>query len=405
MSDKTAFVRRVQFEDTCSQLPPVRQWSGTADRPDIFVCALGFEDRATAIPAELAKQFAGEQKSVESLLCFYSTNHEDNDVNSESMRASLGVFSAGIQDVFADSPQILRKAILDAISSADHTRKCKVLLDISAASGSLIISVLKALIEVRERVDLVILYCEPDIYFPRKDDFAARPLELIEGACAAGDVSSVGEYGVAEVEFNELYPGINVESRSERVIAIPAFRTSRLVRCLAHISDQLLASPSDSIFWIISEPPASELKWRRDLQERIVNAQMAKFVGLTPGDELAPKLITTNHQVCSTRDYSEVMRCIMEQADKHAGSNLSLVHMGSKLQSVGVALALSVRSEIAVCSSRPVQFNAKRYSQGVGSKWKLDLSNLETIIGNLSEVGKLTLQPKIETSRDPLPKY
>lgn len=406
MSDKTAFVRRVQFEDTCSQLPCVRQWAGQISKPDVFICALGFEDRSVVISDGLAKSFQSTMpKTISSILCTYSTNYEDNILNEESLRKNLDAFCSDIQDVSADSPQTVRKAILDAISKADESRKCKIIFDISAASGSLILSIFKALIEVRHRVAVEVIYCEPQVYFPLKKDYTSNPEKLVESACAAGDESSVAEYGVAEVEFNELYPGYNVESRPERVLAIPAFRTTRLVRCLAHISDQLLASPGDSIYWVISEPPASELKWRKDLQERIVNVQLAKFVGLRASDTLAPKLTPTNHTVCSTRDYRDIMRQVMEQADAQAGSNLSLVHMGSKLQSVGVALALAVRSEIAVCSSKPLQFNPLQYSQGVGSKWVLDLSDIETVIKNLSLVGTLSLVSKIETSRDQLPSF
>lgn len=404
MGDKAAFVRRIRFEDTCSQLPQVKQWSGQIAAPDVFICALGFEDRAVAIAGELEKALKSTKlKPAHGILCTYSTNHEDNMANAKSVRESLNSFCSDIQDVSADSPQVVRKSILDLVTQADEFRKCKVIFDISVASGSLILSIFKALIEVRDRVEVEVIYCEPQIYFPEKRLYDADPEGLVEAACAAGDESSDAEFGVAEVEFNELYPGHNVESRPERVIAIPAVRTSRLVRCLAHISDQLLASPADSIYWIISEPPASELKWRKNLQERIVNVQLAKFVGMNPADALAPRLTSGNSTVCSTRDYREIMHRVMEQADAQAGSNLSLVHMGSKLQSIGVALALAVRSEIAVCSSRPVQFNPTRYSQGIGSKWRLDLSDLEGMIKGLSQVGTVTLQPKIESSRDPLP--
>lgn len=406
MTEKTAFIRRVQFQDTCSQLPMVKPWSGETAQPDIFICALGFEDRAGAIASAISVALGNAPKgATQCLLCIYSTNHEDNIRNSPQLRESIGGFCSATHEVSADSPQVVRKALVDLVAKASEPKKVRVTFDISVASGSLILSVLKTIIELRERVELTVLYCEPQTYFPEKAIYDSRPEALVEGACAAGDGQSLAEYGVADVEFNELYPGHNVESRPERVIAVPAFRTSRLVRCLAHISDQLLASPADSIFWVVSEPPASELRWRRDLQERIVNFQLAKFVGMSPADNLAPRLTPTNHSVCSTRDYTEILQLILTQADAHAGSNLYLVHMGSKLQSVGVALALAVRSEIAVCSSRPIQFNPTRYSIGVGQKWKLDMSNLEKIIDGLSRVGSLELQTKLETSRDPHPSF
>lgn len=404
MSDKDAFVRLIEFADTCTRLPEVRQWDGHLSPADIFICAIGFEDRAPVIATRLAGLWEASTGNSErqALLCEYSTNYEDNRRNKDEVEQSVHKFCSQVETVSAERPEAIRRAVLSALIGGSRERKVRVAFDISAASGALILSVLRALIEAKECVDLQVLYCEPRDYFPQRELWDVNPERLIEEAVASGDETSVAEYGVADVEINELYPGVSVESRPEFVIAVPAFRTHRLVRCLAHLSDQPLASPAENIFWILGEPPAGELKWRRNLQERIVNYQMAQFVGMSTSDALAPRL-GDNQTVCSTRDYREILKIVLEQVDAHAGSNLSLVHMGSKLQGVGVALALSVRAEVTVCGSRPIQFNPSKYSQGIGTLWHLNLAQLDQIVSGIGRIGTLCLETKLETSRDRRP--
>lgn len=77
--------------------------------------------------------------------------------------------------------------------------------------------------------------------------------------------------------------------------------------------------------------------------------------------------------------------------------------MGSKLQAIGIALALSARDEISICTANPTQFNASKYSEGVGSYWTLDLSELEVLIEKLKTIGYLLITPYIETEKSGIP--
>jgi hypothetical protein len=186
-------------------------------------------------------------------------------------------------------------------------------------------------------------------------------------------------------------------------LAIPSLRTSRLLRCLAHNSDQALASPEESIFWILSEPPAAKMKWRLELQRRIIRAQIAVMMGRDPTDATLHPLTSENSAEASTRDYRRILEILLKQIDARAGSNLSLAHMGSKLQGIGVALALYARGEVKVLHARPKRFNAAKYSHGIGTLWRIEFRDLAKLLHELARIGQLELQSKLETSREKRP--
>lgn len=399
MTDKNGFVRLLKFEDACSDLPELSPWDGLLESFDVFICAMGFEDRAPAIAKQLAATTApsGHRRA---LVFQYPGNEVDNARNKDALFGAVGSFCGHVETAAADVPQGMRQAVRSAVAPTPGEAKRRVVFDISAASGNLILSVMYALIEVSESVELQILYCEPQEYFPDRARYETAPQDLIEEALKPGDRFSMVEFGVAEVEVNELFPGVELESLPELVIAVPAFRTSRLVRCLQHLTDQPLVSPAESVFWILGGPPSSPLQWRTAYQRQIVNTLMARLVGMEPSDGLAPRLTEYNCEVCSTLDYKDILKTLIDQIDARKGQSLSIVHMGSKMQAIGIALCLAVRSEVRVCGARPQQFNASQYSQGVGAKWRLDLTRLRKIIQRLQRVGTLDLQTNIESDRE-----
>lgn len=407
MSDKHAHVRQIGFDEIIPTLPTVEPWDELIDRPiDICITALGFEDRAVAISKAIACGLAGStvSRSALGMVCCYGTNRQDNEHNRALISTALAAFCGRQVDVDAESPQEIEKFLGDQIMRLVEIRApVEVVFDISASSGNLILSVMHTLLRYRKDVSLRLLYSEPACYFPKREEYDIDPEALVLRACDAGNADSPQEYGVDDVQINELYPGVDGENRPEFVIAVPALRTGRLVRCLQHLSDQPLSAPDKYVFWILSEPPASDLKWRQELQHRVVKNTLSSIVGFSANDPLAPQLRTENYTTCSTRDYRDILQRVVEEADRKLGYNLSIVHMGSKLQAIGISLALNVRDEITVCFARPTQYNPSRYSKGFGPMWQLDMPDLAGVAERLGQIGLLTFTAKIETERTGLP--
>lgn len=407
MSDKHVHIRKLDTQDIAPSLPLVTPWTESINkRIDIFIVALGFEDRAPAIAKSIAQNLVGTtiERSALGLICCYKTNKEDNERNRAIITTALASFCNKQLDIDADSPREIENFLGEKIDDLyEKHSKVEIVFDISAASGNLILSVMHTMIRYRDKVSLTILYAEPESYYPKQEEYDLNPEALVLRACDSGNIDSSHEYGVNDVQINELYPGADTESRPEFIIAIPALRSNRLMRCLQHLSDQPLSAPEQYVYWILGEPPESSLRWRQEFQKRLVKNMMSTMVGFNVTDPLAPQLKNENHTVCSTRDYREILKTVIDLADEKLGHNLSLVHMGSKLQAIGISLALNVRNEIAVCCASPTQFNPSRYSNGVGTMWQIDMTNLNKIVIELQKIGQLVFIPKIETERSGLP--
>lgn len=401
MDVKQAHVREFELAEAISYLPQVEPWSDDSlqvESKAIFICALGFEDRALAIPERLVAKNVDLETAF---ICEYATNLGDNEKNRPRLERPLRKISSQVITLKADEPESLAKHIETYLAQSNN-QKLEVIFDISAASGNLILSVMHVVMKFRDLVRLHILYAEPEKYFPQREEYLANEKGLIESACVAGDPSSPHEYGVDEVEINGLYPGIEIENRPEYVVAVPSLRANRLRRCLQHRSDAPLTEPEKHIYWILGTPPSQELLWREELQRKVIQHTMSEMSGVTDPAR-APRLVTGNSTSCSTRDYRAILKTLIEVSDRKRGYNISLVHMGSKLQGIGLGLALSVRTEIAVCLARPTSFNASKYSSGVGSLWKIVFDDLDTVWKKLSLIGTLTLVPKIETAHSGRP--
>ena len=70
--------------------------------------------------------------------------------------------------------------------------------------------------------------------------------------------------------------------------------------------------------------------------------------------------------------------------------------MGSKMQGLGAALALAVRSEVAVCYARPTSFNPERYSGGIGPLWEVAFEDLGVVAEQLAKIGTLQMTTSVE---------
>ena len=397
MKDKQAVLRRVDFLHVEPQLPAVVPLEDVSLEADVFVCALGFEERCPAISARIALQ---SQSFALGLTAIYSSNREDNEHNENTLLSNIGKFCARSETLAADQPDLLSHELNEQLNGlTPRSGRLQVIFDISTASGNLILSVLNALIKHSKSrpLDLTIAYSEPEEYLPTSAQYANDSESLVLTACRPGDESSVHEYGVAEVETNELYPGKSNENREEFILAVPAYRTERLSRCLQRLTDQPLADPDNFIFWILGSPPDPRRSFRLEMQRKVITSLLGEMSGHEQGVGVkAEALDDANSVEASTLHYQQILQIVIEKVDAQAGKNISVVHMGSKMQAVGMALALAVRSEVTVCHARPDRYNASLYSSGIGPAWGVRFEDLGEIVDSLGRIGTLELQAKID---------
>lgn len=408
MQAKQCVVNEFEIARGIYDLPPIEEWDvGANDDFDIIICPLGFEERTSSIIQKLADKCpATPRAATHGFLATYSTNLPDNDKNSEVIRGSLNQLCSEIHTIDADSPQHVFNSITAVIDGL-LLRKThlNVAFDISGASGTLIMSTIKALMDRAENLSITIFYTEALEYYPNWIAYKSNPELVIKGCCAIGDPEADHEYGVELVDVNELYPGYSIENRRELVIAVPSFRTERLRQCLQFVSEQILSSPGQYINWLFGVPPATKNAWRNTLQKQMVD----RFVAMTLGNETELEvpstsfLNTSNSCDVSTLDYREMTRVLLEIADANLGREISVLHMGSKMQALGLSLALQARGEITVFYARPTRFKPDRYSMGVGDAHCVRIECPDKVLKQLRKVGTLEFCPAVETDRSGRP--
>ena len=376
---KPFIVIQRSIDEAVNELPVVRLFDRPVAPIDLFVGAAGFEERVLAIPKQLLAQ--GAQISGASLIGRYKTNVEDNGKRETELIPILQRLAAPVEFFDADSPESTNCAIRSVLGALSNGKKrLHVAFDISGASSTLIFSVLGSLLRDQRPFSLTIFYSTAKTYY---EPSSGRETPVLKWA-----PEDMRESGVAEVEANELYPGIHHDHLPVFVIALPSMFTSRMQRCLSYLGVGPLGGGDRCVHWILPNTTEQEHRWRQD---KVLQAAMALVrSGTEESDQTS--LAEESFSYCDVFNYVECVRKVMKQIDAKAGSNISVVHMGTKLQGVGVALALAARSEVAIVSARPEWFDAASYSQGVGEVFCLEFTHPHEIVKGIAQVGTLTVQ-------------
>ena len=94
----------------------------------------------------------------------------------------------------------------------------------------------------------------------------------------------------------------------------------------------------------------------------------------------------------STFDYKETLEILerIYQA-RDCKYHVSISPLGSKMQSVGIALFWYMRQEVSIVFAMPEEYNARQYSEGCKDTWQIEFGNLNKIRENMDRVGKLEI--------------
>lgn len=380
MSNRKPFVvTRRSIGEVVANLPQPQPFTGPIDPVDLFIGARGFEERVLAIPRQLKK--AGSRIEGKALLGRYQTNECDNAAREQELLPLLADLGATPNYFLADSPEDIRRGITEALEDEAGTPK-HVLLDISGASSPLIFSAIGALQMAPCPVRLTVAYAAAEQYH----EPVTVPRDSPVTAWAEGDLR---EMGVRDVDVNELFRGIHHDHLPGYAIVFPSMYAPRLQRCLSHLGVGAFSGAEASIYWVLPTTTDPEHQWRR-------NTTTQALVTMIHGQNVSgaanlPSLPANQHTLCDVSDYRSSVRIIVDQVDQQLGANLSLIHMGTKLQAVGGALALCGRPEVSLVGARPEAFSAQNYSKGIGHMVSIDLPDLHDVIRRITEVGMLSV--------------
>ncbi|MCW4044892.1 MAG: hypothetical protein NWE94_05180 [Candidatus Bathyarchaeota archaeon] len=364
------YVHEVDLADIMPQLPEISKIQMERDfskntYDDLFLCALGFEDRCPWIPRMIAEK--NEYKSDEAIYFEYSTNPEDNEINRTELLLALGKFatlSLPMQCDIDDFTTIFRQKIMTVC------KKCgcpKITFDISVCSSRLLLQILKILFEFD--VELRIVYSEAAIYHPTPEEAKKGNLNNNE---------EVLTKGVSNVFPSSEHPGYNLDSLPEAIVAFATFNPRRTNAVIAYIDENLLGKSSERLNWIIGIPHAQEDQWRIGFVESV-------------------NKIPSNSQIfrVSTFDYRDTLKLLHKLYKQYSMQyHLNISPLGSKMQSIGIALFHYMKPEVSIIFAPPMRYNANNYSEMCKDTWIINFGSLGKIRNVLDEVGMVKIKTK-----------
>jgi hypothetical protein len=363
-------IKEIELTDVIDSLPEITKLDTVKDFIDfdcqIFICALGFEDRCLVIPEQLA--ITRGFNCHNAYICEYSTNMEDNDTNKSRLTSALEAFSDSVNSLRCDDNDYIFKLRELISNNCSYPKKPKIVFDISVASSNLLLSTIKVLLEFE--IDLRVLYSEAEIYHPTVEEFNKSPSQW------ANDENLGLSVGVSQVYLHPEYSG-SQKQNPDLIIAFPNYKAERTQAVISNIDETILTRPEKRIIWIIGDSHMED-------KERTHRKQILKTINR----------IGTNSIIyeASTFDYKQTIE-ILEKIykDMNLKFHIDISALGAKMQSLGIAIFDYIRPDISVYVALPRQYNSSQYSEGHKETWKIDFGSLKEIKSALNKIGQIEL--------------
>jgi hypothetical protein len=355
-------LRKYEISNAVRQLPDIEAFTGCEGDVDLAVLALGFEPRASAVSEVLG---GTDCRIAQALVYQYPTNASANDQMRPSLEGALRSCGAEISWFPGSIADFLGRIETSLSKHRDEGHVPRVLVDLSSMTGRLAMSLTRALIA--SDISLVVVYAEAEIYYPTEEDFNLNK-ELWRSSDTLGLERGVGDVSIA-IDF----PGSAESDKPEWVLAFAGFGRDRMRRALSYINSAFLIESRDSVGWVIGVPPAEGNEWRYEA---------VKYIH---------ELDDTDHTIpVSTFDYKDTITALArEWSIRELSHNLTLIPLGSKLQSLGLGIFCYVNPNVRVVSATPSMYRSDQYSAGVRAIWSVDFGETSVVRHHLDLVGTL----------------
>ncbi len=375
---KKFLVKPILVKNVISTLPVIQNYNQQSLEIDLFIGTCGFEERTLAVPKALR---SNNTKINRIALGSYSTNPEDNLRRQSELLPALQDITTEITHFEAESPEDTYRAISSLISKTD-TDNPTIALDISGGSSTFIISTLLSLTRLNRDIKLIIFYTTAAEYHSPSEKSRAEPVSLWSD-------TDLRERGVQDVSANELAPGIQHDHFPNYAIALPSMFPARLQRSLSFLGIGTLGGVEKNVFWILPKTDEADHQWR---QSQVKLSLIEMIYGKLEEDQSQRLLPTGQYEYCDVLSYTECARILIEQSQKNPNKNISIIHAGTKIQAVGVALSIAARPEIALIKARPQEFSANNYSQGIGEIFTICFENFRETCSSLAAIGQFEVE-------------
>ncbi len=320
--------------------------------PILFLCAIGFEDRAYTILEEIIRI----KKPIQAIIgiSYKPVDPKNKTDRFQKLISCLGPeIKTGMIVYDRYNPEgfdLFNKQVQGVFLNVSS-----IVVDISGMSKFLIILLLNFLKKVKSNVYVV--YTEAEKYYPLKDDFIRS--------------KENGPENVPEFLTTSIYNIVTTQSVSSAsmqgypllMIAFPTFNQKELFALINELSPK-------SLVLIEGTPHEEHNIWRKDAI-RWINQRMDEYI--------------IKRYTVSTFKYKETILTLEKIYDECKYTNKIVVApTGSKLQTFGVFLFKLMHPDIQLVYPVTRQF-AQEYTEGSIASWQISIPDLPGLIRELGE--------------------
>lgn len=338
---------------------------------DLFVAAVGFEDRASACFIEWSKALEGRRGRA--LLIEYPFNKAENALQEVKF---LEAASTNIELVRFKYQRVALygQAVSFFAGCSPHST---ILFDLSAMASFVFYPLMSAITDSAPEARLEICYAEAIHYFPEETEWNEfknkfRTLDLFERA-RLFDKYHFQSKGVEDVFESPNFPGRN-DSQPTTLVVVPNFSVERVQRMLNYGADNYSVNREDCE-WIIGMPPNREENgWRYEALWELFHQPKRK------------------RDAC-TLNFKDILLALQHVwLETNESRSLVIASVASKAQHLGTFMFLKMHPEVGLILSEPKQFTASKYSTGIGAKWHVPFGTVRSWIDRLQAWNKMIFE-------------
>ena len=335
------------------ELVPLENVIAENSRFDVYLGAMGFEERTAEAPALLARKGIRVEKAFlfEFDMYYTATAKRRESYERAVEQITFGKPYRPINAPVSVPDPIFSERLTDTLATASVSGPIKILFDVTSCPSLIMSQTLTHLLD--SDCDVTIMYSEAADYYPAKDEWESgkvRPFgTMVQGPFAG-------------VRFVARPPGLQADDLGELpvlLVLFPTFNTERTAGVLADLE------PAERI-WLIGEP--------HDLARNCYRIDMAKAFAapnIHPGDQWS---------LLTTFDYRKTLLALASiYEDRRFRYRIVIMPHGSKMQTLGVSLFSSVHQASQVFAT-PKTYNPDRYSSGCVQVWGLSLGHTKSLV-------------------------
>lgn len=344
------------MKDILNGLPPVVPFSWSDDGC-LLIVAMGFEDRATTVMMKILEQ--GRSPAAIILIDYNPSTGKNRRLEFQKVVQKFGNIPVHVVKYNRADPESLHQALPNVLGALTG-RLQRILVDISAMSKMLILTILHRLKEFQGAVEVV--YTEALDYGPTRAELEVERQNQSEPI----DDFFVST-GIMNIATTSGFSSTAMPGCPHALIAFSGFNRNQLSTLYNELAPQYF-------YLVESVAHVESHAWRRNECTQL-------------NQELFPPSVSIQYRgSISTVDYRDTIHLLEDLYKPVEYTHRFVVSpTGSKMQAVGIFLFWCVHPDIQIVYPTPIEYHSA-YSIGVRTVWSVTYTKFSETLAALGTI-------------------